>query len=259
MFQPPPREKPGLFVTGTDTGVGKTVVCCAIAAAWRERHRRGRLGVCKPFGSGCHLDRRGQLVHEDAQALAAHSGCTLPLEVVNPLRFAAPLAPAVAAETERRAIEWDVLGRSLTQLDREHDALLIEGVGGVMVPLDPRSPRFMVAQLAAALGYPVLVVCRPNLGTLNHTAMTVELLRQAGCRVSGLVINGIDPDPAAARADPSLRSNADWLERLTGVKVLARLPRGRGVAPATGRLDPALVAAAATVNWDEVLRVPGAK
>ena len=262
MFEPPPLSKPGLMVTATDTGVGKTVVSCAIAAAWRGRHgekSRRTLGVCKPFGSGCRLDRRGQLVHEDAEALAGVSGCDQPLEVINPLRYAAPLAPAVAAEAEGRPVDWPRLAESLRVLDAASDALLIEGVGGIMVPLDPRRPRFMVAQLAAAIGYPVVVVCRPNLGTLNHTAMTVELLRQAGCRVGGLVINGVDPDPAAVREDPSLRTNAAWLERMTGAKVLAKLPRGRGVSPAAlaeGRIDAALVAAADRLDWAEVMRRP---
>ena len=289
MFEPPPLTRPGLFVTATDTGVGKTVVSCAIAAAWNARHRhrsptttppptdtraadqadpagvagragRGGLGVCKPFGSGCRLDRRGVLVHEDAEALVGVSGFGLPLEVVNPLRYAAPLAPGVAAEAEGRPVAWDRLSQSLAAIDRVCDAVLVEGVGGIMVPLDPRYPRFMVAQLARAIGYPVLVVCRPDLGTLNHTAMTVELLRQAGCRVSGLVINGVDPDPAALRRDPSLRTNAAWLERLTGAKVLAKLPRGRAVSPenlARGQIDPALVAAADRVDWAEVMRRPG--
>jgi dethiobiotin synthetase len=255
MFTPPDLQKPGLFVTGTDTGVGKTVVTCAIAAALRDQDRRLKLGVCKPFATGCRMTRKG-LINEDAEALAHFAGGDLPLELVNPVRFPLPLAPAVAAERAGEAVAWDDIAYSLSILDQNCDAVLVEGVGGLMVPLDPKNPRFMVGQLAERIGYPVVVVCRPNLGTLNHTLMTVELLRQVGCRVSGLVINGVDPDPMAARDDPSLTSNRDWLERLSGAKVLAELPRGRAVDVAKGKLDPALIAAASTVAWEDLMRVP---
>ncbi len=256
MLEVPPLTKPGLFITGTDTAVGKTVVSCAIALAWREQRLRGCLGVCKPLASGCRRDRHG-LVNEDAEALLACCGSDWPMDLVSPIRFAPPLAPAVAAEQEREAVDWSALSRALTTLDQMSDALLIEGVGGLMVPLDPRHPRYMVGQLAQAIGYPVVVVCRANLGTLNHTLMTVELLRQAGCRVSGLVMNGLDGDPAAARQDPSLRSNRAWLERLTGAKVLAVLPRARSLDLPRGKMDQALVAAAASVPWQDLMRVPG--
>ncbi len=256
MFKAPLLTKPGLFVVGTDTAVGKTVAACAILAALREQHRRVRLGVCKPFSSGCRRDRDG-LVNADAEALAHFSDCRLPLEVVNPVRFRAALAPAAAAEQEAQAVDWSAITRSLATLDERCDALLVEGVGGLMVPLDPRHPRFMVGQLAHALGYPVLIVCRSGLGTLNHTCMTVELLRQAGCRVCGLVMNRGAQAADAAGEDASIASNRQWLERLTGVKVLAELPRGRAVAVERGKLDPALVAAAMEVDWLELLRVPG--
>ncbi|MEM6459449.1 MAG: dethiobiotin synthase [Planctomycetota bacterium] len=257
MFEPPALSKPGLFVTGTDTEVGKTVVCCAIAAAVRERHRRLRLGVCKPLASGCRRDAEG-LINEDAEALARFADCRLPMDAVNPIRFRTPVAPAVAAELEDTPVDWGALRRGLATLDERCDAVLVEGVGGAMVPLDPRNPRWMVGELAAAIGYPLIVVCRAGLGTLNHTMMTVETLRRAGCQVSGLVMNRMTRDPEAAAADPSLASNRDWLERLTGVKVLATLPEGRAVAPGRGKLDPAVVAAAERVDWLDVMREPSA-
>lgn len=258
MFECPPLTKPGLFITGTDTDVGKTVASCAIAAAFREQHRRSKLGVMKPFATGCRRDREG-LVNEDAEALAHFADCRLPLDVVNPIRFRTPVAPAVASELEQQPVDWPALGRSVSRIDEASDAMIVEGAGGLMVPLDPRNPRYMMGQLAHDLGYPVIVVCRPDLGTLNHTGMTVELLRQAGCRVSGLVINGVDRDPLSTAADPSIATNRDWLERLTGVKVLAVLPWAVGVDPSKGRLNPAVIAAAGQVNWLDVMRVPDQK
>ncbi len=253
MFEPPVLKTPGLFVTGTGTDVGKTTVSCAILTAWREQQRRVRLGVCKPFSSGCKRDREG-LESADVRALAGASGCMAPRDVMSPVCYEAPLAPAVAAEAQGTRPDWDAVGRALSSLDADHDAVLIEGVGGVRVPLDPSYPRFMVGEFAKALAYPVLVVAQAGLGTLNHTLLTLETLMTLQCRVVGLVLN--DTQPVEGAADPSRESNARWLERLTGVKVLAQVPAGRGV-DAAGRVDPRLVAAVSGVDWSEVVRPPG--
>lgn len=255
MFEPPPLTTPGLFVTGTGTDVGKTTVACAILAAWRERARRARLGVCKPFSSGCARDREG-LLSEDAQSLARAAGCAAPRSVVSPVCYAPPLAPAVAAEAEDRGPDWTAVSAALTALDRDHDAVLIEGVGGTRVPLDPAYPRFMVAEFARALAYPVLVVADAGLGTLNHTLLTIECLTNLECRVVGLVLN--DCEPGDDGTDPSRRTNARWLERLTGVKVLAHVPAGRPMAPGSGEAGARAVAAVAGVDWSQVVRAPGA-
>ncbi len=248
--------KPGLFITGTDTGVGKTVVSCAIATALRRQGRIERVGVCKPFATGCRRTREG-LVSEDAEALAHFADCRQPLPIINPIRFAAALAPAVAAEQAGRGIDWPELVRCLGVQDTESDVLLVEGVGGVMVPLDPTQPRVTVLDLAASLDYPVVVVARSGLGTLNHTAMTVRLLEGAGCRVAGLVMNGYDADEARS-SDVSMASNRTWLGKLTGVEVLAVVPRVEPVAAAvgTGRLDAAVIEAVAQAFWAEIVAPP---
>ncbi len=243
---------PGLFVTGTDTEVGKTLIACAIAAAMRRQLPGVRLGVSKPFASGCRHEREG-LVNEDAEALAHFSDCKQPLSVINPIRFAAPLAPAVAAQEAGQPIDWELLGRSLSLLERESDALLIEGVGGLMVPLDPQRPKYTVLDFIAAFGYPVVIVTRAGLGTLNHTALTVRVLKQAGCRIAGLVLNGYVVDPVGAD-DPSIASNRIWLEKLTGVKTLAIVPKVDpvGAQPEKGRIDPAVLEAVEMTYWPDV-------
>ena len=255
-FQAPLRTKPGLFITATDTDAGKTTVACGILASMRERDRRVRVGVCKPFSTGCRRDREG-LVNDDAEALAHFADCRLPLDVINPIRFRQPLSPAAAAEAEGRPVDWPELYRSLARLDESSDAVLVEGAGGLLVPLDPRRPRYMIRELAVDLAYPVLIVCRPGLGTLNHTLMTAELLNQAGAHIVGLVINGHDPDPVAEAADPSLASNAVWLERMTGIKILATVPKARGVDPGKARLDPAITAALGQIDWLSLMQPPG--
>lgn len=254
-----PLDKPGLFITGTDTNVGKTVVTCAIAASIHQQRRGLKLGVCKPMASGARREREG-LVSEDAEALAHFADCREPLSVVNPIVFKPPMAPAMAAEVERQKVDWAMLLRSLSVLNRRCDGLLIEGVGGAMVPLDPAFPRYTVRDLAKAIGYPVIVVCRAGLGTLSHTAMTVQVMQDAGCRVVGLVINGMDPDARAEAEDPSAPHNARWLEQLTGIKVLATVPKVRvgSVDVAKGKLDPAVLNAVMQCDWAEVME-PGTR
>jgi dethiobiotin synthetase len=248
--------KPGLFITGTDTGVGKTMIACAMAAALRRQAPGIRLGVSKPFATGCRHDREG-LVNEDAEALAHFADCRQPLEVINPIRFVAPLAPAVAAQESGDAVDWSSLARSLALLQRESDALLIEGVGGLMVPLDPDHPKYTVLDLIQALGYPVVIVTRASLGTLNHTAMTARLLKHAGCQVAGLVVNRYVADPAKTD-DPSIAGNRIWLERLTGVKTLGVVPNVDpiGAQPQRGRIDPAVLEALETTYWPDILQPP---
>ncbi len=247
--------KPGLFVTGTDTGVGKTVVACAIASNLRRRGA-GHVGVFKPIASGCRRDREG-LVNEDAEALAHFADCRFPLEVINPIRYAAAVTPAVAAEQTNRCPDYAAMVRSLEVLDSECDCVLVEGVGGLLVPLDTATPAHTVLDLIVALGYPVLVVAGSVLGTLNHTAMTVRLLQAAGCRVVGMVVNGYDAD-VAKHADPSVATNRQWLEKMNRLPVLATVPRcaPQSVLPRKGRLAAEIIDAVGAVYWPDLLAVP---
>lgn len=251
----PTLRCPGLFITGTDTGVGKTVVTCAIAAALRREASRSRVGVWKPFATGCRREREG-LVSEDAEALAHFADCREPLDTINPVRFVPPLAPAVAAEEAGVPLDWTELWRSLSLLDASSDRLLVEGVGGLMVPIDPDRPTLTVLDLAKAIGFPAVVVARSVLGTLNHTAMTVRLLKDAGLRVAGVVMNGYDAD-VALQEDPSVATNRRWIERMTGVPVLATVPRIAGgpeaIAPGRGRIPDDVLEAVALQRWETAL------
>lgn len=245
---------PGLFITATDTGVGKTVVTCAIAHALRQQQPHLRLGISKPFGTGCRHDREG-LVNPDAEALAHFANCRQMLDVINPIRYAPALAPAVAAEQTGRPIDWPELRRSLNRLDQHSDAMLIEGVGGIMVPLDDQRPRYTVLDLIRQIGLPVVVVTRSRLGTLNHTAMTVALLKQAGCRVAGIVMNEYEPDTAAHTDDPSLATNRQWIAKMTATRILAVVPRVKRdrVQPDRGQIPPDILDAVAMTYWPDLL------
>jgi dethiobiotin synthetase len=205
----------GLFVTGTDTGVGKTEVACALLSGARAAGLD--VGAMKPAQSGT---APGQV--SDAERLRQAAGGGDPLELVCPYQFAPPLAPGVAARLAGVEISMPRLLEAARTLASRHAALLVEGAGGLLVPLTLRQTY---ADLAVALGLPVLVVARAGLGTVNHTALTLEALRARGLAVAGVVLNRTGPDD-----DPSVPSNAAEIERLTGAPVLASLPHVRDIA-----------------------------
>ena len=147
-----------IFVTGTDTGVGKTVVTAALALLLRERGVN--VGVMKPVTSGC-VERGDSLVSEDAELLAWAAGVPLDNDCA-PYCLRTPIAPSVAAARENVRIDFSRIGDAFERLKAHHDFVLVEGAGGLMVPL---SGGLMVADLVLALKLPLLVVARPNLGT----------------------------------------------------------------------------------------------
>lgn len=247
-------NSPGLFITGTDTGVGKTAIACAIAWALRQRRPGAKIGVAKPFATDCRKERGG-LVNEDTEALAHYADCRLPLDVINPVRFKPPLAPAMAAQQLGQPIDWPSVAAAMAEVDGYGDAVVVEGAGGLMVPLDPAQPRLTWLEMRC-FGLPAVVVARAGLGTLNHTAMTVKLLKDADLPVAGVVINGYEPDEAAAMSDdPSRPGNPQWIAAMTGVPVLALVPRmpAEQVDPPAGVMPQALLESMRVVDWWRVM------
>jgi dethiobiotin synthetase len=194
-----------VFVTGTDTGVGKTWVSCALARAWSDQG--ARVGVFKPAESGDG---------GDALALLKAARCPLPLDLVRPYAFKRPLAPAVAAAEEGTRVSLAGLKLCYRQIAAASDRVLVEGAGGLLVPYGPRLDG---AGLAKALGLPVLIIARAKLGTINHSLLTVEAARRRGLRVLGVVLNG-----PHERRDPSVPLNAKVIRRLGRLPVLGPLP-----------------------------------
>lgn len=204
-------------MTGTDTGVGKTFVTACIARILR---RSGlRVGVYKPVASGC-VWRGEQLVSDDALVLWDAAGRLGELEAVCPQRFAAPLAPPLAAAAEGRAVDAALLRTGLQHwLDRT-DVVLVEGAGGLMSPVTERE---FVADLACDFGFPLLVVAANALGVINQTLQTLitATVFGDGLDVAGIVLN--HPRPAAPD-DPSVATNRPELERRCVPPILAELP-----------------------------------
>lgn len=179
----------GLFVTGTDTGVGKTYVAALIA---RELSAAGhRVGVYKPAASGCRKEKAG-LVSDDALALWEAAGRPGPLDDVCPQRFLAPLAPHLAARAEGRELDAVRLRRGIDVWRERSDVVLVEGAGGLMSPIGDEE---YVADLAYDFAYPLLVVSADRLGTINHTLQTLITAAsfREGLKVAGIILNHPDP------------------------------------------------------------------
>jgi dethiobiotin synthetase len=208
----------GLFVTGTDTDVGKTMIAGAIARHLRRTGRR--VEVLKPAASGCRRDR-GQLVSADAEFLAACADSRRTLAEIAPLRMAPPLAPNVAARREGREIDLEDLFDTYRRLARQSDvdAVIVEGVGGLLCPI---RDDFWVIHLAKMMALPLVIVARPGLGTINHTLLTLSAARRAGLRVAGVVVNRYRTD--SADVDPAVQTNPAEIADRGGVNVLALVP-----------------------------------
>lgn len=183
------------FVTGTDTGVGKT---CVTAALVRELRRAGiHAAAVKPFATGNR---------DDARVLRGAMDGELTLEEINPVFFRRPLAPMVAAWLEGKRVPLRVKLPA-----KRFDLLLVEGVGGWLVPL---TERVTVADWVARQGWPIIIVARAGLGTINHTLLTVESARRRGVKIMAVILNDVDKAGATAA-----RRNAAVLRRLTRLPV----------------------------------------
>lgn len=209
----------GLFITGTDTGIGKTTVGAAFVRAVVASGVRVR--ALKPVESGCETDAAGEFVPADALKLrAASSVPDAPLAEIIRYRLAEPLAPAVAAE--RANVEVDVeeclalVGRARS----DADFVTVEGAGGLLVPFAGTAATgyVTVADFAALVGFPVLVVARARLGTINHTLLTIRELERRNLTCAGVILNDAEGD-----AEREVETNAAVL-RSFGVNVLAEVP-----------------------------------
>ncbi|MGQ7889959.1 dethiobiotin synthase [Paenibacillus sp. WC2504] len=209
------NEEPirGLFITGTDTGVGKTMVTAAIAAALRADGCQA--GVWKPVQSGACLGSG----ETDAERLLQLTGIKEQPDTVAPYTFEAPLAPMLAARLAGVTLTLQELIAAGKPLIERYDALLIEGAGGVAVPLNEDA---LIVDLIAELQIPALIVARSGLGTINHTILTAAFLSQYRIPILGVILN--DCDDQEIQNDPSVVTNAELIEKYSGLTVLGRFP-----------------------------------
>lgn len=220
----------GVFVTGTDTGIGKTFVSVALLHALRDAGLRA-VGM-KPVASGCTPTAQG-LRNDDALALQAASDPRPDYALVNPLAFAAPISPHLAAAAEGRRITLEPIHAAYVQMGRLADACVVEGIGGWLAPL---SDTLLAGDLARALRLPVILVVGLRLGCLNHALLSTRAIRDDGCELLGWVGNPIDP----ALLEPE--GNLDTLRARLPVPCLGVLQYAMPTAAAAQALTPAVAA-----------------
>jgi dethiobiotin synthetase len=228
-------EARGFFVTGTDTGVGKTVVAAGLAAALKARGLD--VGVMKPVQTGGRS--------EDAAFLAQAAAATDEPHLVNPCCLEFPLAPAVAAAIARQPVPIAQILEAFHELRRRHQIMIVEGVGGLLVPI---AQDYYVSDLIRDLGLPALVVARAGLGTINHTLLTIREGQRAGIRVLGTIINAY---PAAAGL--AEETNPEAIQRHSGLPILGVIPVLPGLDVASCSMEGLAEAVAGAVNLEGLL------
>ncbi|GAB4487014.1 MAG: dethiobiotin synthase [Thermodesulfovibrionales bacterium] len=209
----------GFFVTGTDTGVGKTVVSAALIRLLMFHGRS--VFAMKPIESGC--GRHGDtLIPFDGMFLKQTAHMPEAVSSVTPCCFESPLSPFAASEREPREINPERFRKTFYRLFRKYDTAVVEGIGGLMVPI--RSDYFVV-DLAREFNLPLIVVARPGLGTLNHTMLTVTCALREGLKVAGVVINYANP-PENTEAE---KTNVQVLRQICPAPVIGELPHIRSL------------------------------
>jgi len=196
---------PGLFITGTDTGVGKTYVTCYLAE--KMRHEGIDVGVMKPISTG-------PAAEDDALYLKKKLKLDDPLELINPIHLKQPLAPYPAAKLEKKKLDLKKISKAFKELEKRHDTVLVEGIGGVAVPI---TKDYFVIDLIKEMKLPVIVVARAGLGTINHTMLTLGALLDQHVEIAGIIINGF------RGRDISEKTNAEVIEKIGGIPVLEKL------------------------------------
>lgn len=204
----------GIFITGTGTEIGKTVIAGGLAASLKQAGMN--VGVMKPISTGDTAD---------AQFLKHAAQVDDELSSINPIYLRQPLAPSVAARMEGREIDVSCIETAFAELQQKYDFVIVEGVGGIAVPVQE---DFLVVHLIKRLQLPILIVAQVGLGTLNHTLLTVAYARQFELQITGIVLNGL----CAETAGLAEATNPAEIENLTGVPVI-------GVVPYEKRLDTA--------------------
>lgn len=216
----------GFFITGTDTGVGKTIITAALIKAAKFLG----LSACgmKPIETGCLKSEFGVqssefrvkekvLIPSDGMFLREIAGMDDSLDLLSPIRFQNPLAPFPASEIEEITVDIDKIKKAYSELSKKYDAVFVEGIGGLLVPI---KKEYSVLDLARDFDLPIIVVARPGLGTINHTLLTVNYAIKEGLTVAGIIINHSQP-PDGSLAE---ETNPEVIKQLLTVPLLGIFP-----------------------------------
>ena len=209
----------GIFITGTSTGVGKTAIAAGLA--WALKKRKIDVGVMKPFATANRVFSR-KYRSQDTAILVKASGVSDPDYNLNPFFYSVAASPLVASELKHGApVDIKKAVQHLKKLGRKHHFLIVEGIGGIMVPLTENES---VAGFAKRIDLPVVIVSTAKLGTVNHTLLTVMACKKFGLKITGIILN-----KTSKKSDIVEQKTAEVLEKLTHIKVLAVIPFSQGV------------------------------
>jgi dethiobiotin synthetase len=204
----------GILITGTNTGVGKTLVAAGLA--WALRRRKIHVGIMKPFATANRVFST-KYRSQDTAILAKASGVHDPDCRLNPFFYPIAGSPLVASELNKgAAVNIKKAMHSLNHLGKKYDFLIVEGIGGIMVPLTENE---YFAGFAKRVDMPVIIVATTKLGTLNHTLLTVMACEKFGLKITGIILNKISKKPNTVE-----QKTAEVIERLTSLKVLTVIP-----------------------------------
>lgn len=233
----------GLFITATDTGVGKTLIAGAIAKILSQKGKKA--GVFKPIATGCQKTRQG-LVSEDAEFLACCSDSEFSLEDINPVTFATPAAPLACERLENKKVDLEKIAVAHNYICSKTDYIIVEGIGGIRVPI---TDGLDVLGLAKAFNLPVVIVARPGLGTINHTLLTIDAIRNAQLPLAGIVINGYDE----SKADFAEQSAPAVIAEVGKTQILAVVPYDYQTNIAQGVIGDIVLDSLNDVDWLRII------
>lgn len=211
----------GIFVTGTDTGVGKTMVTAAIA--WNLKQAGRSVAVMKPLQTGTIVSGP-----TDIEFVQEVLGSDHKVDVSCPYSFPDPVAPLVASMLAGERIQIDKIIESYNQLSANNDFVIVEGAGGLLVPI---LEDYFMSDLALDLDLPLLIVSRPNLGTINHSLLTIESAEKKGLEIAGVVISNFPWDPGIPE-----QTNPELLLSMTGVNMLGVIPNSNSISVEKGEV-----------------------
>jgi dethiobiotin synthetase len=235
-------RKAGLFVTGTDTGVGKTLIAGAIAKILTDKGLS--VGVFKPIATGCKHKWDG-LISDDTEFLTWCANSNLSLSTITPVAYRTPAAPIVSATCEGLPIDFNKITTAYKDVCRNSDIVIVEGIGGVRVPL---TEQFDLLDLAVEFALPVVIVARPNLGTINHTLMTIDCTRAAELKIAGVVVNGYNAVESTVAEDTA----PEVIAKCSGVEVIAVVPFDETVNIEKPNLGEVIIRSLIDCDWGKL-------
>jgi dethiobiotin synthetase len=237
----------GLFVTGTDTGVGKTLIAGAIAKILLQKGKN--TGVFKPIATGCKRTQQG-LVSEDARFLAHCADSEFGLDIINPIKFEKPAAPFSCEKAENRKVDFVKIAVAYNHICSKSDFVIVEGIGGIRVPI---TDGLDVLTLAKAFNLPVVIVARPNLGTINHTLLTIDAVRSAHLPLAGVIISGYDE----SKTDFAQQTCPAAIAETGKTQILAVVPFDRQTQIEKGIIGDIVLDSLTGIDWLRIIEGAG--